>query len=106
MGSCGRTRISKRRGSQLARELTRNGHGEWNGGDIARFGTGKEGSWKAGSPGGHGCARRGWGSPQAANFGGKDVDEDLNSLQLRAFQHARLDEDGEGDEAQLLECSA
>jgi hypothetical protein len=39
-------------------------------------------------------------------LGGKDADEDLESLQLWAFQHARLDEDGEGDEAQLLECSA
>jgi hypothetical protein len=26
-------------------------------------------------------------------------------LQIRAFQHVRLDEDGEGDEAQLLELS-
>jgi hypothetical protein len=35
----------------------------------------------------------------------KELDEILDSLQIRALQHARLDEDGEGDEAQLLELS-
>jgi hypothetical protein len=35
----------------------------------------------------------------------KELDEVLDSLQIRAFQHARLDEDGKGDEAQLLELS-
>jgi hypothetical protein len=35
----------------------------------------------------------------------KELDEELDSLQIRAFPHARLDEDVEGDEAQLLELS-
>jgi hypothetical protein len=35
----------------------------------------------------------------------KELDEILDSLQIRALQHAGLDEDGEGDEAQLLELS-
>jgi hypothetical protein len=35
------------------------------------------------------------GSPQAGNFGGKDADEGLDSLQIWAFQQAWLEEDGE-----------
>jgi hypothetical protein len=35
----------------------------------------------------------------------KKLDEDLDSLQIWASQHAQLDEDGESNEAQLLELS-